>query len=210
MTARGIWIAEVVVRLDRTLLSKTRDVPGVEPHYSLEPVEMDGYRANMHNAPAVQLVEDYIAYATDRAIGAAVAEAEALGLVEMAKVLNNPKARCSLVIRLGHTEMAQSVDLDNVSKTIMDGLQKSSAMITDQQVDTLRIDSAYSHRIAKAERTPTYVSIIKTKGGHLSFVESIGAHVGKAFVFPVDNTIGYFARYRETIYPNAVVLNAQS
>lgn len=207
MTVHGAWIAEVIIRLDRTLLSKTRDVPAVAPHYSLEPVEMDGFLVGMHNAPAVQILEDYIAYAADKAIAAAIAEAQDLGLTEIAGVLADPKARCSLVVRLGNAEAAQSVDLDNVGKTIMDGLQKSSIMVADQQVDTLRIDSAYSHKIAAAERIPTYVSVIKTKGGHLSFVESVGEHVGKAFVYPADNALGYFRRYQNTLYPNAAVLN---
>lgn len=209
MVARGAWIAEVVVRLDRTLQSKTRDVPALTPHYGVEPVEMSGYRVGMHNAPAVQLLEDYIAYSTDRALTVAIREAEVCGAHEIAKVLANPRARCSLVIRLGHVEMAQSVDVDNVAKLVLDGVQGSGAMVSDQQVDTLRIDAAYSRRAAKQENVPTYVSIIKTRGGNLSFLESVGQHVGRAFVYPANESISYFRRYRDTLYPNADLLGPE-
>lgn len=206
MTGRGAWLAEVSFPLNRTLQSKTRDVPVVQPEFGTEPVEMTGYRIGMHNHPAVQLLEDYIAYSADRAVKDALTKAMAANLDDIAKSLANSRARCSIVIRLGSIEKSESVDLDNVAKLIGDGLQKSSLMITDQQIDSLRIDAAFSRRAARDRVIPTYVSIIKTKGGHLSFLESIGEHVGRAFVYPSITDSTYFGRYQSTLYPNATAI----
>lgn len=204
MSRQGAWLAEVSFPLKRTLQSKTRDVPAVQPEYGTEPVEMTGYRIGMHNNPAVQLLEDYIAYSADRAMILAIEAAKAQKLHDIAAVLADPKARCALVIRLGSTEKAESVDLDNVAKLIADGLQRSSIMVTDQQIDSLRIDAAFSRRAARVGAIPTFVSVIKTKGGHLSFVEDIGEYVGRVFVYPAPTETTYFGRYRSRIYPNAI------
>ncbi len=204
---KGIY-AEIVIRIDYAMQSKTRDVPVWEPSISSDSSKPDLIRATMYNAPAVQMIEDYISDIAGRTKAAAIKEASALGLDSVTKMLEDPKRPCSVVIRLGEVSHAGSADIDNATKMILDGLQPA-VMDSDSQVQTLRVDAPPSRELARNRRMPTYVSVITAP--NLALLEMAPQMFGGAFVFPRDlYEFSFTKRYREGLFPNVRILNSGS
>lgn len=202
---KGVY-AELVLQIGYVVQSKTRDVPVWEPSIPADENKPTLIRATMYNAPAVQMLEDHISDVATRTQAAALREAESLGLGAVVKMLEDPKRRCSVTIRLGEVARAGSTDIDNATKLIMDGLVPA-LMDSDAQVQTLRVDAPPSAELAKNKRIPTYVSVITAPS--LALLETAPQMWGGAFVFPYDlYAFSFTKRYGELLFPNVKVLNA--
>ncbi len=204
-TGTGVY-AELVLRIGYVVQSKTRDVPVWEPSIPSDENKPTLIRATMYNAPAVQLLEDHISDVAARTKAAAINEAASLGLSAVVKMLEDPKRRCSVIIRLGEVARAGSTDIDNATKLVMDGLVPA-LMDSDAQVQTLRVDAPPSAELAKNKRIPTYVSVLTAPT--LALLETAPQMWNGAFVFPYDlHDFSFTKRYGDLLFPNVRVLNA--